>query len=83
MEHYYSTKSFQQNCGHSYNIETYAKMNISKSEVLDLTYAYQDQNDSDIYIARYDVLNRSGEVLYTLTVRLKVSTNEYSCHKSV
>lgn len=82
MEHYYNTRSFNNNCKHGYNMESYARLKIAKSEKLDLTFAFQDPHDPDIYTARYDVLDESGHTLYSLTVKLKVSTNEYSCHRS-
>lgn len=83
MEHYFNSQSFVRDCEHGYNIETYVSMNIAKDECLDLTSAKKISSDPDIYTAEYDVIGSDQTRLYSLVVTYKVSTNEYSCHRSL
>lgn len=73
---------FENHTGLASLMQSYADLQVQKDENPVFRIARQSQSDENIYTAIYDVINRSSDVLYSLTVKLDLRTNDYSSTKS-
>ena len=77
MERYFNRRKFVESCRYGFNMESYAEMHISESEILDLIWAGPDPYNPEVYVAEYGVLDDCGHQLRSITVNYNTVTEKY------
>lgn len=81
MKHtFFSEREFENHTGLSFQIKSYAEMQIAADEKLIFSKAMESVKN--VYAATYDVFDSSNNPLYSLAVRFDLNTDTYSFTKS-